>query len=326
MRSSLITFLRFLITGSVLVPVLASAAGIQVIIDGKAIVFTDVQSSTWFATYVQQAAEAGIVNGYKDRYGKLTGKFGPSNSITIAEALKIAVEGAGYDNELYGSLVDSGMKTHWASSYYAVAKAEGFDFLKLQARPDRAATRSEVASIFASAFQSDLSTVTSLNTRYTDVKSSTLFAQSIEALSRDGILSGDTDTQGQAIGTFRPMANINRAEVAKMVIAARATYGEPGMDSRPTEAEATVVTYSGDGFSPAVLRVQAGTLVTFRNTGDADLWVASNPHPTHTGLSGFDAGSGIGQGEIFVFTFTRLGSFGYHNHMSPSMTGTIIVE
>ncbi|NOS67660.1 MAG: hypothetical protein HOO67_04830, partial [Candidatus Peribacteraceae bacterium] len=311
---------------SLLIPLLASAAGIKVIIDGKAIVFTDVQSNTWFAPYVREAAEAGIVTGYKDKFGKLTGKFMPSNDITIAEALKIAVEGAGYDEELYGSIVESGMLNHWASKYFSVAKGEEFDFLKLRARSDRAATRAEVASMFASAFRSDLSTATTVDTRYTDVSTMTMFASSIEALSRDDILTGDTDIHGQATGTFRPAANINRAEVAKMVIAARAKYGEPGKDRHPTESEVSIVTYSAEGFEPALLRVKSGTSVTFRNMSSGELWVASNPHPTHTGLSGFDAKSGIGQGESFMFRFTRLGTFGYHNHLDPSRSATIIVE
>ncbi len=317
---------RFLTAMMVMIPTIASAAGIQVMIDGKAIVFTDVPTNAWFATYVQQAAEAGIVNGYKDTRGNLTGKYGPSNSITIAEALKIAIEGAGYDDQLYGSLVDSGMKNHWASGYMAVAKAEQFDFLKLQARIDRPATRAEVASMFASAFRVDMSTAMTVDSRYTDVKSSTMFAQSIEALSRDDVLSGDTDVQGQAVGTFRPTQKINRAEVAKMVITARAKYGEPGQGRRPAEGEASVVSYTNAGFSPAVLRVKAGTTVTFRNDSGEDLWVASNPHPTHTGLSGFDASDAIGQSATYAFTFTRLGTWGYHNHLHSSVGGTIIVE
>jgi hypothetical protein len=125
-----------------LVPVTGMAAGIQVIINGQTVVFTDVQSAMWFAPYVREAAEAGIVNGYKDSRGNLTGKYGPSNSITIAEALKIAVEGAGYDAALYGSRIDSGISsTHWASPYFSVAKSEDFDFLSLKARIDRPATR-----------------------------------------------------------------------------------------------------------------------------------------------------------------------------------------
>ncbi len=309
-----------------LLPFTASAVGLQVMINGKAIVFTDVQTTAWFATYVRQAAEAGIVSGYKDSRGNLTGKYGPGNNITIAEALKIAVEGAGYDEELYGSLIDSGMKKHWANAYFSVAKAEQFEFLTLRANVDRAATRAEVASMFTAAFDVDMSTATTVDSRYTDVKSSTMFAQSIEALSHDDVVAGDTDAQGQLTGTFRPTATINRAEVAKMVVNARAKYGTPGEGKRPTESDTTDVTYTNDGFSPAVLRVKLGDTVTFKNNSGEDLWVASNPHPTHTGLSGFDAQTGIGQGESYVYTFTRLGTWGYHNHLHPAFGGTIVVE
>jgi len=199
-------------------PAASRAAGIQVMIDGKAVVFTDVQTSVWFAVYVRQAAEAGIVNGYKDASGKLTGRYGPSNSITIAEALKIAVEGAEYDAQLYGSLVDSGMRQHWGAAYVSVAKAEKFAILPDRVRIDRAATRAEVAALLTSAFDVDTSLISPVDSRYSDVKVSTSYAASIEALSRDGVLQGDTDVQGLATGTFRPLDPINRAEVAKIIM------------------------------------------------------------------------------------------------------------
>ena len=305
---------------------MTNAVGLQVMIGGRAIVFNDVQPTMWFATYVRAGAEAGIVNGYKDSRGNLTGRYGPGNNITIAEALKIAIEGAGYDEELYGTLVDSGMRRHWATAYFSVAKAEQFLFLQQRANVDRFATRAEVASMFASAFRVQLDSATAVDTRYTDVKTSTMFAQSIEVLSHDDIVAGDTDAQGQATGTFRPTSTINRAEVAKMVVNARAKYGQPGSDRRPVEAQTNFVTYTNTGFSPAVLRVKLGATVTFRNDSGEDLWVASNPHPTHTALSGFDASAGIGQGEIYVYTFTRIGTWGYHNHLHPAFGATVIVE
>ncbi|MBI5794193.1 S-layer homology domain-containing protein [Candidatus Uhrbacteria bacterium] len=320
------TFLTSLAAG-LLVPLVAGAAGIQVMIDGQAVTFVDVSQSAWFATYVQAAAETGIVNGYKDIYGKLTGKFGPQNNITLAEALKITVEGAGYDEQLYGSMVDSGMKNYWASPYVSVAKAEHFVFLPDRIRLDRPATRAEVASFFTSAFGIHLGDVSPVDSRYTDVKTSTEYATSIEVLSRDGVLSGDTDIQGQATGTFRPTERINRAEVVKMVIEARAQYGQPGTDKRPPEqSETDIVGYTSEGFTPAVLHVKPGTTVTFKNDSGEMLWVASNPHPAHTGYGGFDAGRTSGQGGVYLFTFNRIGTFSYHNHLRPSLTGTIIVE
>lgn len=307
-------------------PLPALAAGIQVIIDGKTIVFTDVQTTVWFATYVRQAAEAGIVSGYKDSSGNLTGKYGPSKSITVAESLKIASEGAGFDADLYGSLVDTDMRDHWALSYVAVAKSENFAVIPNRSTIDRAATRAEVASLFTSAFALDLTNASPVDTRYKDVKTTTKYAAAIEILSRDGILSGDTDAMGKTTGNFRPLDSINRAEVAKMVILARAKYGEPGKDKRPTESTGVKILYRSPTFSPSVLRVKAGTTVTFHNDSNDSLWIASNPHPAHTDLSGFDSKASIEMGGDFSFTFDRLGTFGYHNHLNPSFTGTIIVE
>ncbi|TSC79227.1 MAG: Uncharacterized protein G01um101425_727 [Candidatus Peregrinibacteria bacterium Gr01-1014_25] len=326
MRTTLRTAVASLLA---LVPLAAQAFGVQVIIDGRAIVFSDVPQSAWFATYVQQAANAGIVNGYKDRRGNLTGKFGPSNTITVAESLKIAAEGAGYDEEAYALQVNSGV-THWSSSYVSVAKAEGFPVVGRGGNIDRNATRAEVAALITAAFR--LNTAVELDNRYTDVKANTDFATAIAVLSRDEVVSGDTDVDGQATGTFRPNADINRAEVAKMIINARAMYGTPGAGRAPTQqegdaqTEANLVVYTNDGFSPRVLTIKKGEAVTFRNDTTTEMWVASDQHPTHTLLPNFDALKGFAQGETYAHTFTQLGSWGYHNHLRAAHQGTIVVE
>lgn len=56
------------------------------------------------------------------------------------------------------------------------------------------------------------------------------------------------------------------------------------------------------------------------------MWVASDPHPTHTGLSGFDSGRGYGEGENYSFTFNEPGNWGFHNHLNSGDTGKIIVN
>ena len=315
---------------AMLLPLVANAMGVQAIIDGKTVVFIDVAQSAWYATYVRDAAEAGIVNGYKDSRGMLTGKFGPGNDITIGEALKIAVEGAGYDEDLFASKIQSGFQ-HWASPYVSVAKGEGFLVINARTRLDKAATRAEVSAIFTSAFGVNLEGLSS-DTRYTDVESSTEFAASIEALSRDTVVSGDTDIEGRATGTFRPTQNINRAEVAKIVMQARAAYGTPGEGREPseeqggTENEENMVTYTDDGFSPTILRVKKGDTVTFKNMSTTGLWVASNPHPEHTSLLGFDSDRTLINGETYMYTFTQIGSWSYHNHLNSRFQGTIVVE
>lgn len=91
-------------------------------------------------------------------------------------------------------------------------------------------------------------------------------------------------------------------------------------------AEQNVVTYSESGFSPSILRVKVGATVIFKNADSEPLWVASNPHPIHTDYSGFDAKRGYGKGESYSFTFTKSGTWKYHNHLNPGEGGTIIVE
>jgi plastocyanin len=200
-----------------------------------------------------------------------------------------------------------------------------------RARLDRAATRAEVAAIFTSAFRVNTADL-QIDTRYKDVSGTTAFSTSIEALSRDAVISGDTDIEGKATGTFRPTDNINRAEVAKIVIQARTKYGTPGKGRIPseeqggTENEENIVTYTKDGFSPMILRIKKGETVTFKNTGTTGLWVASNPHPTHTMLPGLDANRTLINGETYIYTFTQIGSWGFHNHLGSQFQGTIVVE
>lgn len=91
-------------------------------------------------------------------------------------------------------------------------------------------------------------------------------------------------------------------------------------------AEQNVVTYNESGFSPSILRVKVGAAVVFKNADSEPLWVASNPHPIHTDYSGFDAKRGYGKGESYSFTFTKSGTWKYHNHLNPSEGGTIIIE
>lgn len=215
---------------SLLLPLAVQAMGIDVMIDGKMVTFVDVSNSAWFSAYVKEAAEAGIVSGYKDEYGRPTGKFIPQNNITVAEALKIASEGAGYDENAYATVLQSG-SDHWSSAYLSVARGEEFPVAS-RSTVERHATRAEVAALIAAAFRVNVQT--SVLNRYTDVNTVTAYGTSIEALSRDGIIEGDTTETGEAVGTFRPTELINRAEVTKMVMKARATYGMPGEGRTPS--------------------------------------------------------------------------------------------
>lgn len=109
----------------------------------------------------------------------------------------------------------------------------------------------------------------------------------------------------------------------------------PVPDEEPSQF---MVAFTDAGFSPSSLVVPAGAPVVFKNNGTRGVWVASNPHPVHTGYPGSDienCGAGtemfdscrvLNPGESWTLVFEELGAWGFHNHLQSSQTGTIIVE
>ena len=98
------------------------------------------------------------------------------------------------------------------------------------------------------------------------------------------------------------------------------------------------IAYTNDGFLPRSLAVPAGSFVSFTNDSSRGVWIASDPHPVHTGYPGTDiknCGSGtalfdtcrvLNPGESWTFVFAAAGAWGFHNHLQATETGTIIVE
>ena len=101
-----------------------------------------------------------------------------------------------------------------------------------------------------------------------------------------------------------------------------------------------IVNYTNAGFSPKTVTIAKGDTVNFVvDATNGGMWVASAPHPTHEGYDGttknqhcasdysgpvpFDQCS---KGISYSFTFTKVGSWGYHDHGNSSNFGTIIVQ
>lgn len=99
------------------------------------------------------------------------------------------------------------------------------------------------------------------------------------------------------------------------------------------------VTYNGSSFSPASVTIAKGGKVTFVDSAGSSMWVASAQHPSHTTydgtaradhcVSGYTGAAPFDQcasGTSFSFTFTKAGSFGYHDHTNSSAHGTVVVQ
>jgi hypothetical protein len=184
----------------------------------EVIPFRDAEDTEWYTPYINFAKNEGVVSGYKDAVtNTLTGYYGPSDNITVAELLKMAIESAGLDQKSY-ECTDADrpacdiMNSHWANQYYDTAKWHNFYITQETQNfdPNRPARREEVVRTFLEAFERSYGN--SCSTSFSDVPSSNVYSCYIEEARDLGIVSGDDYTNN-----FRPTDSINRAEVAKIV-------------------------------------------------------------------------------------------------------------
>lgn len=170
--------------------------------------FKDTDDNEWYTQYVASLFERGIVSGYKDSNGNLTGQFGPGDSVLVSQVLKIALEASG-DGESEGEPNLDQAKNHWSKGYVKQAENIGLSIVKGLDNLDRPATRAEVVRIILEIAGVDPQDVE--QSSFTDVSSSNPNIDYIEEAKNLGIISGDS---GQ--NTFRPNDGINRGEVTKI--------------------------------------------------------------------------------------------------------------
>jgi plastocyanin len=107
------------------------------------------------------------------------------------------------------------------------------------------------------------------------------------------------------------------------------TSEQGAVDSTATDntatASVTTITYSDNGFSPSTITIKAGSTVEVKNTSSRSVELSSDPHPQHTDNPELNMGT-LGSGKSKTITVSNAGTWGYHNHLDSSETGTIIVQ
>ncbi len=168
--------------------------------------FKDTDDQAWYTDFVRYVKDNEVVSGYKDANGNPLGEFRPGNNVTIAEILKISLEGAGLGQGA-GDPALSQARNHWAKGY--VKKGEELGLTLLNGRPDinRPATRGEVIRLILEAFNIQPASTAD---RFPDIAGdpNRFYIQKAAEL---GIVSGNPD------GTFKPGNPINRAEASKIM-------------------------------------------------------------------------------------------------------------
>lgn len=154
----------------------------------------------WYTKHLGLLYDRGIFGGYED------GTFGAANPVTIGEISKVVSEAARHEldqDEDFEELLE-GHRGHWSKRYIRHMKRHRFiDNLD---NPDRPATRKEVIRAILKAYGLDELDMENLPEAFPDTDD-----EFIRKAYELGIVGGYDD------GTFRPNANINRAEVAKII-------------------------------------------------------------------------------------------------------------
>lgn len=92
-----------------------------------------------------------------------------------------------------------------------------------------------------------------------------------------------------------------------------------------TLQEKNIVEVTGSGFSPADITIKVGGSVTWQNRDTVDHIVNSAVHPTHLVYPPLNLGV-MKPGESRSLTFPTAGIYKYHDHLNPSLFGSITVQ
>ena len=204
----------------------AQKEGFVVFMDGKnKLELNDVPWSAWFVEAVQEVAEKGIISGYKDADGNSTGKFGPSDPVTIEQLAKIAFSASNdFSAKKCGNtLKNNSAKGSWSEPFIQCAEQDGWAIYSdgtIDVR--RPATRTEVVVTLLQAF--DVRFREPSGNKFSDVPATMEFASAVETAAKDGVVSGYSDSEGNPTGKFGPWDPVNRASMAKMVSVALKVY------------------------------------------------------------------------------------------------------
>ena len=179
------------------------------LIKGRLPSFTDVSPRDWFSVWVDLAYNLTLLQGVGD------GRFAPHQTLTVAEALKLA---AFLESQANGDTfhLQPVTGTPWYKSSVTYCEASGIisagEFTDLE----RPVTRAEMAYIFSrTSLARNLPEINSLSrvkAAVPDVRTGDYAAAAIFGLYAKGILTGsDGDL------TFRPKDSLTRAEAAAIV-------------------------------------------------------------------------------------------------------------
>lgn len=163
----------------------------------------------WAEGHIQFLYELGVINGQSQT------KFNPNGHITRAQLAVMIFRAAGLTlDEFEGYTYYNDIEKHWAGKEISILDDYGLldIFDDADFNPGKPATREEVAAVTYALMQGYGYEATAAGTAFKDKNNIDPIAlKGIAALQQAGIVGGYAD------GTFKPKANVTRAQFAKML-------------------------------------------------------------------------------------------------------------
>ena len=169
-----------------------------------AIEFSDVQSNSWYKSYVDYAAGNGLINGTGDGY------FSPDKEFTVAQCLTVAAR-------IHSSQFGNELKENSGENWYDCYKDYCIDNKIISPQQfsgnfNRSITREETVNVLINAVKSDFISKTNNVSGICDVASDDDSFDNILKFYNAGILAGS-----DSVGSFLPSSSIKRSEIAAIL-------------------------------------------------------------------------------------------------------------
>lgn len=216
--------------------------------------FQDVRHQDWFANYVDQLEEGGIINTD-------TANFYPNRSITRAELAKMVVKSAQYKGKLPVAMMtnqpvfcDVGGDS-WAQEFVSILASKGVSGvsdsscnLGKKFLPNQPVTRAEALKIMFLVYNIEVNG----SSTFSDISQSSWFNSYVATAVRLSLVNGYPDR------TFRPNGLLTRAEMSKVVTnLMNQTDSQAMVASTPTPLP--TVTSTDDSFTLPTINTPRGS-------------------------------------------------------------------
>ena len=100
-------------------------------------------------------------------------------------------------------------------------------------------------------------------------------------------------------------------------------FVQPLTEKKSAEGRSGSVILTDRGFLPSEITISQGSEVIFSTIRKIPFWPASDLHPSHSLYPEFDPKAPIAPTKDWRFTFTKPGTWKYHDHLNPQYEGVI---